>query len=216
MLSFKKKNASKFEFKDNRSFNQKVKDFGVMLLYCVIFWKSRKKGMITTMNLRWSDIRAVFFPKNFGEKYRYLGTSVWREDSEYYKALFPLVLALDYEAKPKWCPRWFLRFLHLFGSDNSIVRVRNRRLHNLSKRLTKGIMFVDWKTKWSNYDLRISIYGPGHLQELAQAIESRFYSRGRQTELVNKIKEIDPDASIVWGSISRLEKQLEELVNKEK
>jgi hypothetical protein len=216
MLSFKKKNASKFEFKDNRSFNQKVKDFGVMLLYCVIFWKSRKKGMITTMNLRWSDIRAVFFPKNFGEKYRYLGTSVWREDSEYYKALFPLVLALDYEAKPKWCPRWFLRFLHLFGSDNSIVRVRNRRLHNLSKRLTKGIMFVDWKTKWSNYDLRISIYGPEHLQELAQAIESRFYSRGRQTELVNKIKEIDPDASIVWGSISRLEKQLEELVNKEK
>ena len=166
------------------------------------------------MNIKFKDIRAVFIPKDFAEKYRYLGTSVWNEDSVYYKALFPLVLALDYEAKPKWCPRWFLRFLHLFGSDNSIVRVRNRTLYNLEKKLTKGIMFVDWKTKWSDYDLRISIYGPKHLQELASAIEDRFYDRGRQTELVEQIKEIDPDASIMWGSILRLEKQLEELENK--
>jgi len=216
MLSFKKKEESKFAFKDNRPFRQKVKDFGVMLLYCMIFWKSRKKGMIRTMTIGWSDIRAVFFPKNFAEKYRYLGTSVWNEDNEYYKALFPLVLALDYEAKPKWCPRWFLRFLHLFGSDNSIVRVRNRRLHNLSKKLTKGIMFVDWKTKWTSYDLRISIHAPEHLQELASAIEGRFYSRGRQKELVEQIKKIDPNASIIWGSISRLEEQLEQLENKEK
>lgn len=216
MLSFKKKEKSKFAFKDNRSFNQKVKDFGTMLLYCVIFWKGRKKGMIGTRDINWSDIRAVFFPKDFGEKYRYLGTSVWREDSQYYKALFPLVLALDYEAKPKWCPRWFLRFLHLFGSDNSIVRVRNRTLHNLSRKLTKGIMFVDWKTKWSSYDLRISVHAPEHLQELASAIENRFYSTGRQKELVEQIKKIDPNAGIIWGSISRLEKQLEELENKQK
>ena len=216
MLSFKKKEKSIFAVKDNRTFSQKVKDFGTMLLYCVIFWKGRKKGWIHTMDIRWSDIRAVFFPKDFGEKYRYLGTSVWREDSEYYKALFPLVLALDYEAKPKWCPRWFLRFLHLFGSDNSIVRVRNRRLHNLGKRLTKGIFFVDWKTKWTSYDLRISIYAPSHLQDLAQWIERGFYKDGREKELVDQIKAIDPNASIIWGSISRLEKQLEELENKEK
>jgi len=173
----------------------------------------RKKGMIHTMNIGFKDVWAVFFPKDFGEKYRYLGTSVWREDSKYYKALFPLVLALDYEAKPKWCPRWFLRFLHLFGSDNSIVRVRNRRLHNLENKLTKGIMFVDWKTKWSDYDLRISIYAPNHLQNLANDIERGFYSRGRQEELVEQIKAIDPNASIIWGSIERLEKQLEELEN---
>jgi hypothetical protein len=216
MLSFKKKEKSIFAIKDNRTFSQKVKDFGIMLLYCVIFWKGRKKGMIHTIDIRWSDIRAVFFPKDFGEKYRYLGTSVWREDSEYYKALFPLVLALDYEAKPKWCPRWFLRFLHLFGSDNSIVRVRNRRLHNLELKLTKGISFVDWKTKWSEYDLRISIHAPEHLQDLADYIERGFYSKGRQKELVKKIKTIDPDASVIWGSISRLEEQLEELQNKQK
>ena len=163
------------------------------------------------MDIGFKDIRAVFFPKDFAEKYRYLGTSVWNEDTIYFRALFPLVLALDYEAKPKWCPRWFLRFLHLFGSDNSVVRVRNRTLHNLEKKLTKHIMFVDWKTKWSDYDLRISIYGPEHLQELAHAIEDRFYSKGRQTELVEQIKAIDPEASILWGSVSRLEKQLEEL-----
>lgn len=209
------KQKSKFEFKDNRPFSKKAKDFATMLLYCVIFWKGRSKGMIHTMNIRFKDVWAVFFPKNFAEKYRYLGTSVWREDSEYYKALFPLVLALDYEAKPKWCPRWFLRFLHLFGSDNSIVRVRNRRLHNLSKKLTGGIMFVDWKTKWTSYDLRISIWAPEHLQELASAIEDRFYSRGRQTELRDQIIAINPDANPIWGSISRLEKELEELQNKQ-
>jgi len=186
------------------------------LKYSFLFWVGRKKGMIHTMNIGLKDVWAVFFPKDFGEKYRYLGTSVWREDSEYYKALFPLVLALDYEAKPKWCPRWFLRFLHLFGSDNSIVRVRNRRLHNLEKKLTKGIMLVDWKTKWSDYDLRISVYAPEHINNLSNDIERGFYSRGRQKELVKQIKEIDPNAGIIWGNIERLEKQLEELQNNQK
>ena len=142
-----------------------------------------------------------------------MGTSVWNEDSVYFKALYPLVLALDYEAKPKWCPRWFLRFLHVFGNDKSIVRVRNRSLHNLHRKLTKGIQFWDWKTKWSDYDLRISISGPEHLQELASAIEDRFYSTGRQKELVEQILKLDPNASIIWGSIERFEKQLERLEN---
>ena len=203
---------SKFDISSQIPLSFKIKDFFRSLL----FWTGRKKGMIHTMSIGFKDIRAVFFPKDFAERYRYLGTSVWNEDGIYYRALFPLVLALDYEAKPKWCPRWFLRFLHLFGSDNSVVRVRNRTLHNLEKKLTKGIMFYDWKTKWSDYDLRISIYGPEHLQELAHGIEDRFYSKGRQTELVEQIKAIDPEASIMWGSISRLEKELEELENKVK
>ena len=33
-------------------------------------------------------------------------------------------------------------------------------------------------------------------------------------EIVEQIKAIDPDASIIWGSIERFEKQLEELENK--
>jgi hypothetical protein len=40
-----------------------------------------------------------------------------------------------------------------------------------------------------------------------------FIVRGRQEELVEEIKAIDPDASIIWGSVSRLEKQLKELEN---
>ena len=198
---------SKFEIKDDRTFGEKLKSFGQSIL----FWKGRKKGIIHTRNLKWGDLRYIFFPKDFAEKYGYLGTSVWNEDGVYFKALYPLVLALDYEAKPKWCPRWFLRFLHVFGSDRSIVRVRNRRLHNLERKLTKGIAFIDWKTKWTDYDLRISIHAPERLQELASAIEDRFYSRGRQTELVKQIKAINPKANPIWGSISRLEKELEEL-----
>lgn len=198
---------SKFDISSHIPLSFRIKEFFRSLL----FWKGRKKGMVHTRNLRLDDLRYIFFPKGFAEKYGYLGTSVWKEDSVYFKALYPLVLALDYEAKPKWCPRWFLRFLHVFGSDRSIVRVRNWRLHTLERKLTKGIQFIDWKTKWTDYDLRISINAPRHLQYLAHGIEEYFYSQGKQDELVEQIKELDPDARIVWGSVERLEKQLEEL-----
>lgn len=183
------------------------------LKYSILFWKGRSKSMIYTRDIELDDFRYIFFPKGF-EKYGYLGTYLYNENSVYFKALYPLVLAMDYEAKPKFCPRWFLRFLHVFGSDKSIVRVRNWTLHDLLRKLTKGIAFVDWKTKWQDYDLRISIHAPKHLQDLADDIEHGFYSRGRQEELVAEIKKLDPNASIIWGSIERFEKQLEELENK--
>jgi hypothetical protein len=180
------------------------------LKYSILFWKGRKKRYIQTRNIELGDLRYIFFPKKL-EKWGYLGITFYKEDSVYYKALYPLVLAMDYEAKPKWCPRWFLRFLHVFGSDRSIVRVRNWTLHNLLRKLTKGIAFVDWKTKWESYDLRISIHAPEHIQNLAYDIERGFYSRGRQNELVEQIKVIDPTARIIWGSVKRLEEQLDEL-----
>jgi hypothetical protein len=192
-----------------KPFGERVTNF----FQSLIFWKGRKKGIIHTRDLRWDDIRTIFFPKDFYEKYHYLGAVPHNEGSDLFKAIYPLVLAMDYEAKPKWCPRWFLRFLHLFGSDNSIVRVRNRFLHDLGRRLTKGIIMWDYKTKWADYDLRISISGPKHLQNLADGIESYFYKEGRSNELVEQILKLDPNASIVW-SVSRLEKQLEELENK--
>ena len=178
-------------------------------------FKGKKYKYIHTRDIYLDDIRAVFFPKNFWEKYRYLGSVPYKEEGRIFDALLPLVLVMDYESKRWWCPRWFLRFLHVFGSDRSIVRVRNRRLHNLERKLTKGIGFIDWKTKWSDYDLRISIHAPEHLQNLAGWIERGFYSDGRQKELVEQIKALDPDASIIWGSVERFEKQLEELENKQ-
>jgi len=201
------KTKSKFEFRDNRPLTEKIKSF----LASMLFWRGRKKGMIHTRDITWGDIRAVFFPKNLAEKYRYLGRSVWQTDGKYYEALYPLVISLDYNAKPVWCPRWFLRFLHLFGNDNSIVKVRNRRLSNLHRQLTKGIMFVDWKTKWEQYDLRISICAPHHLQQLADAIEEKFYNEGLQDELIEQIKKLDPSANPIRGSISRLKEELERL-----
>ena len=182
--------------------------------YFFLFWRGRSKGMIYTRNISLDDFRYIFFPKGF-EKYGYLGTHLCNTEGDYFKALYALVLAMDYEAKPKFCPRWFLRFLHVFGSDRSIVRVRNWTLHNLLRKLTQGIAFVDWKTKWQYYDLRISIHAPKHLQDLADDIEYGFYSRGAQEELVAKIKKLDPKASIIWGSIDRLVKQLENLENNE-
>lgn len=201
---------NKFVFKDNRPFKEKTLDF----LQSLLFWKGRRKGMIYTMDISWRDIRSVFFPKNFRERYEYLGSVPYRENTELFNAIYPLVLAMDYQAKPKWCPRWFLRFLHLFGSDNSIIRVRNLYLHNLEKKLTKGIIMWDYKTKWTNYDLRISISGPEHLVNLSSAIEQDYYSRGRQDEIEKKIKKLDPNFTVIRGSVDNLIKQYNNLVEK--
>jgi hypothetical protein len=178
-------------------------------LESLLFWKGRKKGMIHTRDITWNDIRVVFFPRTFSEKYNYLGVTIGKDEGIFFDALYPLVLALDYRAKPKWCPRWFLRFLHLFGSDHSIVRVRNRRLHNLEQKLKKGIQFTDWKTKWTYYDLRISVAAPQDIQNLAEAIENNFYKKGREEELIRQIKTLNPDANPIRGSIKMLEKELE-------
>jgi len=184
------------------------------LKYSFLFWEGRKNGMIYTRSIKWSDILFIFFPKGFNEKYGYLGSVPYNEDGEIFKAILPLVLTMDYEAKPKWCPRWFLRFLEVFGNDRSIVRVRNRSLHNLHKKLTKGYRFYDYKTKWTDYDLRIHVLVPEHLHNLADDIEYGFANRGKQKELVEEIIKLDPKAGIIWGSVERLKKQLEELQNK--
>ena len=183
-----------------------LKDRLINLKYTFLFWKGRSKGMIYTRDIKLNDFRYIFFPKDFFEKYGYLGSV---PDYKYYdQAMVPLVLTMDYEAKPKWCPRWFLRFLHVFGSDKSIVRVRNWTLHNLLRKLTKGIAFIDYKTKWSHYDLRISIHGPKYLQDLADAIEYKYYQNGREEELLEEIKKISPSANPTRGSISHLEEIL--------
>jgi hypothetical protein len=205
-----KKNKSKFEFKDNRPFKDKAIDFSQSLL----FWKGRKKGIIHTRDITLDDIRAVFFPKNFNEKYTYLGSVPWNEDGDIFKSMEPLVIFMDYKAKPKWCPRWVLRFLHLFGSDNSIVRVRNRYLSNLKRRLTKGIQLTDYKTKWEYYDLRISVYGTDQMQDLADAIEHKVYSDGLREDLADQIKELDPNTKYDKGySIDSLRNELNRLEN---
>ena len=151
------------------------------LKYSFLFWKGRSKGMIHTRSIKLDDLRYIFFPTKL-EKYGYLGITFYEDDSIYYKAILPLVLAMDYEAKPKYCPRWFLRFLDVFGNDRSIVRVRNYKLHRLFVKLTRGIGIVDYKTKWQWYDLRISISAPKYLQDLANDIESGFYKRGKQLD----------------------------------
>ena len=195
------------KFYKPKTFSERLVD----IKYMFLFWKGRKSGVVHTIDIGWRELRPIFFPKDFYDKYSYLGSIPYNEKSEYFKALYPLVLAMDYEAKPKFCPRWFLRFTNLFGNDNSIVRIRNWFWYDVHMKLTKGIKFVDYKTKWSDYDLRISIHAPKHLQDLADDIESGFYSRGRQQELLRAIKRLDPNANPMMGSVKSLEDTLEKL-----
>jgi hypothetical protein len=180
----------------------------------VVLFKGKKYKFIHTRNITLDDIRAVFFPKNFYEKYHYLGSVPWREKGGIFEAMEPLVIFMDYKARPKWCPRWILRFLHLFGDDNSIVRVRNRTLHNLKRKLTKGLSINDYKTKWDWFDLRISIYGTEQMNNLAEAIEFKFYEDGLREELAERIKMLDPKTKYDKGyTVSVLKHELSKLQN---
>lgn len=151
-----------------------------------------KKGFVHFQDITVDHIRAVFFPKDFYETYQYLGSvpiEYKNSNNDIFYAMRPLVIYLDYLAKPTWCPRWFLRFLYLFGNDNSLVRVRSFKLHNLFNKITNGYGIFDFKTKWSNYDLRISIRGGDREWWLANAIEEKFYRDGNREEMLKEIKE---------------------------
>jgi hypothetical protein len=164
-------------------------------------------------NTSFKKIKSIFFPKGIREKYRYLGSVPWREEGDIAQAMLPLVLLLDHKAKPYWCPRWVLRLLNELGCGGSLVRVRNRTAHNLFVKLTKGYMIWDYKTKWSNYDLRISITGDENCWFLTNAIENAFYTKGRKEELVEQILELDPTCPCHGWNTEMLLKKLEELEN---
>lgn len=182
--------------------------------YLFLFWKGRSKGMVYTRDITLNDLRVVFFPKNFHEKYSYLGSVPYSEEKN---MLHALTLALDGEANPSWCPRWFLRFTHLFGNDNSLVRVRNRFWHDVHQKITRGILFFDYKTKWSHYDLRIIVHAPTYIQELVDAIELYTYRTGRKEQLLKMLSNISEMEGKYnhLDSLGELERKYEEYIDKE-
>jgi hypothetical protein len=174
----------------------------------------KQKEKIKYSPIKLFDLRKVFFPKNFYEKYSYLGSVPWEEDDTIFKAIRPLVLLMDLKAKPWWCPRWFLRLLNLLGNDNSIVRVRSTKFSNLFGKLTKNYRFLDYKTKWAEYDLRISIAGDDELWFMVESIEEKFYNDGRENYIKKYLSEKDPNIDYRFYSLKDLEKRYEELTPK--
>ena len=59
-------------------------------------FKGKRKGVIHTKDITLDDIRAIFFPKNFHEKYRYLGSIPWNEEGDLFKVMEPLIIFMDY------------------------------------------------------------------------------------------------------------------------
>jgi hypothetical protein len=147
------------------------------------------------------------------EKYRYLGSVPWNDEGDISKAMLPLVLLMDHKAKPSWCPRWFLRLLHKIGNHNSSVRVYNRTLSDLLRHLTKGYHIWDYKTKWQSYDLRISISGDEDCWFLAHSIESSFYRRGLNEDLLDQLKDLNPEGNYKGLPNDLLKVKLQELEN---
>lgn len=112
--------------------------------------------------ITWQKIRDVFYTPTKELKYKYLGYvyNPFKMAKDYEgkiaeSLVWDFVELVDEKAKRWWTPRWFLRLLHLYGNDNSIIRMRNYKLHKLHSWLTKGYFIRDMKLKWSDSDLRI-------------------------------------------------------------
>lgn len=115
------------------------------------------KQKIQWQPIVWQDIKKCFSSEE-KHKYKYLGYTFnlfEPEVGEPYEAIQSIIRLVDKKARPWWCPRFMLNLLHLYGNDNSIARVRNRMLHNLHKKLTKGYLITDIKEKFGT----LRIYG---------------------------------------------------------
>jgi hypothetical protein len=132
--------------------------------------KKAKVGPVHTRDITLTDLLRCFWPEK-GNKFSYLGYAFYfpKKDGTLSfedQCLVSFYKEVDRVARPKWCPRFVLRLLDLFGNDRSIVRVRNWKLHDMFNRLTGGVRITDTKWKWDSF----RIYGrfTEELHQLAQ------------------------------------------------
>jgi hypothetical protein len=106
-----------------------------------------------------------------GDKYSYLGVywNIFNEGTDNYNILDKFIKDVDKIVKPKYIPRWFLNLLHLWGNDNSIIKVRNRRISQYKDKLTKSILITDIKIKYGT--IRIYGYFPQSIEDLITEVE---------------------------------------------
>lgn len=122
--------------------------------------KKAKSGPVHTRDITVEDLWECFFPKP-GDEFGYLGYAYYYVDSkgkpknESEELVRQFFVEVEKVAKPKLCPRFYLRLLHLFGNDKSVVRMRSLKLSNKFYKLTKGIRISDMKWKWETF----RIYG---------------------------------------------------------
>lgn len=92
-----------------------------------------------------------FYP-NERTEFIYLGhiDYLFEKETKEYNIIKSFILTVDKAARPKWCPKWFLRLLELYRDNNPTAY----KLHN---KLTKGIRIIDMGVVNHSYD--IIIYG---------------------------------------------------------
>jgi hypothetical protein len=85
-------------------------------------------------------------------------------------------------------------------------------LHDTFNKITKGYGIWDYKTKWTDYDLRISIAGDEQCQNLADSIRSKYYRDGHRAELYQRIIDIDKETKLKpYSSLEDLKKEIDRL-----
>ena len=69
------------------------------------------------------------------------------------------------------------------------------------------------ETKWTDYDLRLHIYGTEQMNWLSDAIEQKFYRDGRKEYLKDRLSELTgkPKSDYDFKMLSELEKEYGEI-----
>jgi hypothetical protein len=97
------------------------------------------------------NIITCFFPNEYTE-FIYLGNIdyLFEKNTEEYNIIRDFILVVDRNARPKWCPKWFLRLLELYKDNNSTID----KLHN---KITKNIRIMYMHTVHHSHN--VIIYG---------------------------------------------------------
>jgi len=153
------------------------------------------------MDKLFDTLKRIFFPKDFYEKYIYLGNipNPKHCKKDLFEFIKPLIVYMDYVAKPYWVPRWFLRAVSILRLNNNDV------IYNFIYELTNGIHFLEYKFKYFDYDLRMTVIGPKDVRDLADSIESRYFNIRRKDFLIKELEDKYPESNLEYKELWELE-----------
>jgi len=121
------------------------------------------------------NIIICFFPNEYTE-FIYLGTIdyLFEKNTKEYNIIRDFILVVDGVARPKWCPKWFLRLLELYKDNNSIVN----KLHS---KITKNIRITNMSTTYHSHNIIIQGYfNPEIMYSIERLKEKLLYETDTQ------------------------------------
>lgn len=116
------------------------------------------------------QLRRIFFPKNFQEKFSHVGYSHLGVPGPWKPHAMSAIKDIEKLMWPQWwLPMWTKRLIHYLATGWSVVRLNYRFWYNIRERLTKGCIIRDVKDKYAS--IRIYLSGTEEMYNIVRKAE---------------------------------------------